>query len=375
MKLEFMSGNMAIAEGAITAGMRFFAGYPITPASDIMEYLAEVLPKKGGVVVQYEDEIASINAALGASWAGVKSMTATSGPGFSLMIEALSLAVITETPVVVVDVMRAGPSTGVPTKTSQSDVFQARYGPHGEHLIPVLSPWSVQEAYDLTIKAFNISELVRTPVILLSDAVVAHMWESVVVKDVNEVEVVNRKKPSTQPNEYLPYKPDDDLIPPMANFGEGYKVIVESLVHDERGYYSQSNDVYRKLLWRLINKVERYIDKIYDYETYYLSDGVEYLIISYGSTARSALAAVRDLRRKGVRVGMFRPKTLWPTKKEVVEKVTKNVKKVFIVENNTGKMVAEFERYIKKAEVISIPLLSLDIPTPEEILEEILRWL
>lgn len=375
MKLEFMSGNMAIAEGAITAGMRFFAGYPITPASDIMEYLAEVLPEKGGLVVQYEDEIASINAALGASWAGVKSMTATSGPGFSLMVEALSLAAITETPVVVADIMRAGPSTGVPTKTSQSDVFQVRYAPHGEHLIPALVPWSVQEAYDLTIKAFNISELVRTPVILLSDAVVAHMWESAVIKDVNEVEIVNRKKPSTPPNEYMPYKPDEDLIPPMANFGEGYKVLVESLAHDERGYYRQSNDVYRKLIWRLVNKVKRHIDKIYDYETYYLNDETEYLIISYGSTARSALAAVRDLRRKGVKVGMFRPKTLWPTKEEVIKEVTKNVKKVFVVENNTGKMVAEFERYIKKAEVVSIPILSLDIPTPEEILEVVSSWL
>jgi len=186
---------------------------------------------------------------------------------------------------------------------------------------------------------------------------------------------VNRKKPSTPPNEYMPYKPDEDLIPPMANFGEGYKVLVESLAHDERGYYRQSSDVYRKLIWRLVNKVKRHIDKIYDYETYYLNNETEYLIISYGSTARSALAAVRDLRRKGVKVGMFRPKTLWPTKEEVIKEVTKNVKKVFVVENNTGKMVAEFERYIKKAEVVSIPILSLDIPTPEEILEVVSSWL
>jgi len=371
---SFISGNTAIAEGAITAGMRFYAGYPITPASEIMEYLAEKLPRIGGVAMQFEDEIASINAAIGASWAGAKSMTATSGPGFSLMLEALGLAVITETPLVVVDVMRAGPSTGVPTKTSQSDIMQVRYGAHGDYVIPVFAPWSAQEAYDLTIKAFNVAESLRTPVILLSDAIIAHLWESVLVADPGEVEIINRKKPSVPPNLYLPYKPDDDLVPPMAVFGEGYNVLVESLVHDERGFYKQDKTTYRNLINRLINKVLSKIDSIFEVETYY-SDDYEYLLVSFGSTARSALAATRALRKSGIKAGLLRLKTLWPLKLEVLEKYCGEAKKVFVIENNTGKLLYDIERVTEDSKAVSLPLLDLEIPEPKDIVEGVKKWL
>jgi 2-oxoglutarate ferredoxin oxidoreductase subunit alpha len=374
MRKSFISGNIAIAEGAITAGMRFFAGYPITPASDIMEYLAERLPEIGGVVTQFEDEIASINAVVGASWAGVKSMTATSGPGFSLMLEALGLAVITETPLVVVDVMRAGPSTGVPTKTSQSDVMQVRYGAHGDYVIPVFAPWSAQEAYDLTIKAFNVAESLRTPVILLSDAVIAHLWESVLLAEPGEVEVINRKKPSSPPDEYLPYKPDNDLVPPMATFGEGYNVIVESLIHDERGFYKQDREAYRNLVKRIVNKVLSRVDSLFEVEAYY-GDDYKYLLVSFGSTARSALAAARILRKSGIKAGLLRLKTLSPLKLETLRKYCDEAEKIFVVENNMGKLVHDVERAAENDKVISLPLLDLEIPEPKDIVEGVRKWL
>ncbi len=374
MRKAFISGNMAIAEGAIIAGMKFFAGYPITPASDIMEYLVERLNEVGGVVVQLEDEITSINAVIGASWAGAKSMTATSGPGFSLMVEALGLAVISETPLVVADIMRTGPSTGVPTKTSQSDVLQVRHGAHGDHIIPVLVPWSVQDAFELTVKAFNIAESLRTPVILLSDAVIAHLWESAVLKDPGEIEVVDRKKPMVPPSEYLPYKPDEDLIPPMASFGDGYNVIVESLVHDEHGYYRQDSDTYRRLITRLTSKIMSNVDKVFEVESYYVNDS-KYVVVSYGSTARAALAAVRVLRSSGVKIGLLRLKTLWPLKPEALREPCRNADLVFVAENNTGKIVADVERFVKNAEVVSLPLLDLEVPTPDEIVEGVKEWL
>jgi 2-oxoglutarate ferredoxin oxidoreductase subunit alpha len=374
MRKSFISGNIAIAEGAITAGMRFFAGYPITPASDIMEYLAERLPEIGGVVTQFEDEIASINAVVGASWAGVKSMTATSGPGFSLMLEALGLAVITETPLVVVDVMRAGPSTGVPTKTSQSDVMQVRYGAHGDYVIPVFAPWSAQEAYDLTIKAFNVAESLRTPVILLSDAVIAHLWESVLLAEPGEVEVINRKKPSSPPDEYLPYKPDNDLVPPMATFGEGYNVIVESLIHDERGFYRQDREAYRNLVKRIVNKVLSRVDSLFEVEAYY-GDDYKYLLVSFGSTARSALAAARILRKSGIKAGLLRLKTLSPLKLETLRRYCDEAEKIFVVENNMGKLVHDVERAAENDKVISLPLLDLEIPEPKDIVEGVRKWL
>lgn len=373
MKKTFTSGNIAVAEGAITAGLKFYAGYPITPSSEIMEYLAEKLPRLGGVVIQMEDEIASINAIIGASWAGVKSMTATSGPGFSLMAEAIGLAVITETPIVVVNVMRAGPSTGVPTKTSQSDVLQARWLAHGDYIVPCYVPWSVQEAYDLTIKAFNTAELLRTPVIVLSDAVIAHLWEPLVIYDEGEVPIINRKIPKTG-EKVIPYKPDPDLIPPMPIFGRGFKAIVESLVHDERGYYAPRDESYKSLVSRLHIKILKRLDYVFDYETYYCSNECEYMLVSYGSTARIAYVAMLELRKRGFKVCMLRLKTLWPLDSEKISKSC-NASRIIVLENNMGKVYMDIERIFKDREVYPAPLLSLELPSLREVIEVINTWL
>ncbi|MEM4809764.1 MAG: 2-oxoacid:acceptor oxidoreductase subunit alpha [Desulfurococcaceae archaeon] len=373
MLKTFTSGNIAIAEGAMTAGLKFFAGYPITPSSEIMEYLAEKLPRKGGVVVQMEDEIASINAAIGASWTGAKAMTATSGPGFSLMAETIGLAIMTETPLVVVNVMRAGPSTGVPTRTSQSDVLQARWVTHGDYVLPSYAPWSVQEAYDLTIKAFNVSELLRTPVILLSDAVIAHLWEPLTIYDHGEVEVIERKRPVKTTDQYLPYMPGDDLVPPMAVFGEGYRVLVESLLHDERGYYSPSNDAYRALIKRLYLKIAKRIDYIFEYDVYNINDS-DILLLSYGSTARMTYLVMNHLRKKGHRVGMVRLKTLWPLYEEKLRTMCSG-KRVIVVENNMGKIYMDIDRICRDSDVYPAPVLSLELPTTKDILEAVEPWL
>lgn len=373
MKKTFVSGNMAVAEGAITAGLRFYAGYPITPSSEIMEYLAEKLPRLNGVVVQMEDEIGSINAIIGASWTGVKAMTATSGPGFSLMAEAIGLAVITETPIVVVNVMRTGPSTGVPTKTSQSDVLQARWLSHGDYIIPCYAPWSVQEAYDLTIKAFNTAELLRTPVILLSDAIIAHLWEPLTIYEPGEVEIINRKQPSTISTDTPPYKPDPDLVPPMPVIGKGYKTIVESLIHDEKGYYAPRDQDYKTLVKRLIMKIMKRIDYIYEHDLRHHEDA-EILLVSYGSTSRSTYNAVVELRKKGVKAGLLRLKTLWPLDEDKIRNSTR-AEKIIVVENNMGKIHMDIERIFKDRDVYSLPVLSLDLPTPREILEVVESWL
>jgi len=374
VRVEYVTSNIAIAEGAMAAGLKFFAGYPITPTSDILEYLAEELPKRGGVVIQLEDEIASINAIIGASWAGAKAMTATSGPGFSLMVEALSFAIITETPIVVVDVMRAGPSTGVPTRSCQYDVFQVRYASHGNYEIPVLVPWSAQEAFDLTVKAFNISEALRVPTILLSDAMLAHTWEKVVIKDASELEIINRKKPKVPPEEYRPFEPEEDLVPPMACFGEGYRVMVESLTHDERGYYVPATEVQERMVCRLVDKVRRNAHLIFDYDTY-LTDDAEYLFYAYGSTARSVYALVKELRKEGVKAGLYRPKALWPFDDKSLKEVSARAKRVFVVENNIGLMYKEVSRALKGKEVIPISVIDLDVPSPDSIREVVSEWL
>ena len=245
---HFLNGDIACAEGAIAAGCRFFAGYPITPATEIAEHLSERMPEFGGIYVQMEDEIASMAAVIGASYAGLKSMTATSGPGFSLMQENIGLAVMTETPCVVVDIMRGGPSTGQPTLPGQQDVMQARWGSHGDYEIIALSPSSVQEMFTLTVEAFNLAETYRVPTMLLGDEIVAHMWEKVLIPSVENLKVNNRKKPKVSPEEYLPFKPEDDLVPPMACFGEGYHFHATGLTHNEHGYpQTQSAEVQYKL--------------------------------------------------------------------------------------------------------------------------------
>ncbi|MEM2007515.1 MAG: 2-oxoacid:acceptor oxidoreductase subunit alpha [Sulfolobales archaeon] len=374
MRYEYLTGNIAIAEASIAAGLKFYAGYPITPTSDIFEHLARELPKHGGYVLQFEDEIASINAVIGASWTCAKSMTATSGPGFSLMLEALSLAVITETPLVVAYVMRTGPSTGVPTRSGQYDVLQSTYGFHGGLVIPVLAPSTPQEAYDLTIRAFNISEMLRTPVVLLSDAVIAHTYGKVAIREKGEVEVVNRIKPSSPPGAYKPYDPVDGLVPPMACFGEGYNVLVESLTHDERGYYAPRTDVQRKLMWRLYKKIVENSEKLFDYSSIYLDD-CDYALVAYGSTALTVHAATKLLREKGHSACAVRLKTLFPVYEEGIINLLRGVKKVFVVENNVGLYYRELRGVMRNKDVISVPLIDLDVPLPQEVVEVVKEWL
>ncbi len=339
----FWQGNMAVAMGAIDAGARFFSGYPITPSSEIAEVLSVELPKVGGKFMQMEDEIAGIAAAIGASVGGLKAITATSGPGFSLKQENLGLACIAEIPIVVVDMQRGGPSTGLPTKPLQGDVMQSRWGTHGDHPIIVLSPSSVKECYYLTIRAFNLSERFRTPVILLGDEIVAHMREGFELPEEGEVEIVNRKRPTVPPDEYLPYKADDDDIPPMAAFGEGYRYHITGLTHDETGFPTNDPKKIDELNRRLYRKIYNYLDEIVDYEEEGI-DGAKVVLLGYGSVSRSALSVSRMLRKEGLPVGYFRPVTVWPFPEREVKEISKKVDLIVVPEMNMGQLVLEVER-------------------------------
>lgn len=371
--VHFMNGDTACAEGAIAAGCRFFAGYPITPATEIAEHLAERMPEFGGIYIQMEDEIASIAAMIGASYAGLKSMTATSGPGFSLMQENIGLAVMTEAPCVIVDIMRGGPSTGQPTLPGQQDVMQAKWGSHGDYEIIALSPCSVQEMFSLTVEAFNLSETYRIPTMLLGDEIVAHMWEKVVIPSPEKLQIVNRKSPRSAPEEYLPFKPDDDLVPPMAVFGQGYRFHATGLTHDEHGYpQTQSSEVQSRLVHRLCDKIRNNVDRIVRVEEIMVEDA-EIVVVAYGIVARSALSAVKKARAAGIKAGLLRPITLWPFPEKHVAKVAKHAKAIVVPEMNCGQLVREVERAAKTTPVSFLSKLGEDPHTPSEILEEIRR--
>lgn len=365
-----MSGNFAAAEGAIAAGCRFFAGYPITPSSEIAERLARRLPQVGGVFIQMEDEIASMAAILGASCAGVKSMTATSGPGFSLMQENIGLGFITETPCVVIDVQRGGPSTGLPTLTSQADMMQARWGSHGDYEVIAYAPSSPQEMFDLTVKAFNMAEKYRTPVFVMADEIVGHMIERVVIPREEDIKIINRKRPRVGPEGgFKPFQPDSDLVPPMALAGEGYRIHVTGLTHDERGYPAVDPETQERMLSRLLQKIQSNKHDIIEYEEHYLEDA-QIIIVTYGSTARSAMLAMREARAQGIKVGMLRLITCWPFPEE---KVAELADRVFIVpEVNFGQMAREVER-IAKIPVVRVSHAGGDIMKPEAILKALIR--
>jgi 2-oxoglutarate ferredoxin oxidoreductase subunit alpha len=370
---HFMNGDTACAEGAIVAGCRFFAGYPITPATEIAERLAERMPEVGGIYIQMEDEIASIAAVIGASYAGLKAMTATSGPGFSLMQENIGLAVMTETPCVIVDVMRGGPSTGQPTLPGQQDVMQAKWGSHGDYEIIALSPSSVQEMFDLTIEAFNLSEIYRVPTILLADEVVGHMWEKVVIPSPENVKIVNREKPNVPPEKYLPFMSSESLVPPMACFGEGFNFHATGLTHDEYGYpQTQSSEVQERLVKRLCDKIRRNADKIVKVEEVMLEDA-DIVVVAYGIVARAALSAIRRARAEGIKAGLLRPITLWPFPEKHATDVARKAKKVVVAEMNCGQLLREVQRAAKETPVVFLPKLGEDPHTPMEILEEIRR--
>lgn len=367
----FMNGDVACAEGAISAGCRFFAGYPITPATEVAERMAERLPEVGGTFIQMEDEIASMAAILGSSWAGVKSMTSTSGPGFSLMMENIGLGAMTETPCVVVNVQRAGPSTGLPTLTAQGDVMQARWGSHGLYSIIALSPSSPQEMFDLTIKAFNLSEQYRTPVIILADESIGHMSERVIIPPADEISLSPRRRPSVSPESYKPYEPDADLVPPMANAGEGYKFHVTGLTHDERGYPVMTAEAQHALVRRLLDKIERHRDRIIEVE----EDGVrnaEVIVCSYGISARVAKLAVNSARKEGIRVGMVRLITVWPFPEDRMRALARRIKAFVVPELNAGQIALEVERCAGgAAETVLVPHMGGAVHDPEIILEAI----
>ncbi|MBO8131369.1 MAG: 2-oxoacid:acceptor oxidoreductase subunit alpha [Candidatus Marinimicrobia bacterium] len=366
-KTMMIHGNTACAEAAIMAGCRFFAGYPITPSSEIAEYLAYKLPLLDGIFIQMEDEIASICAVIGASIAGLKAMTATSGPGFSLMQENIGFACIAEIPCVIVDVQRGGPSTGLPTLPSQQDVMQSRWGTHGEHPIIVLTPSSASETFHLTIKAFNLSEKFRVPVILLTDEITAHLTEKVTIPDKDQIKIINRKKPAVPPEKYIPYQIDDTYIPAMANFGDGYRYHITGLVRDEQGFPTNDPEIIEKQLIRLNQKLEKYRNEIIEYDTQFTED-FEKLVICYGSPYRAAKNAVTRARDKGIKVGLIKLKTLWPFPGEEIKPYTAKAKKIIIPEMNLGQVA-----YLIKSEVcdddkiIKINKINGEPITPEEI--------
>ncbi len=342
MKTVLLQGNEACARGAIAAGCRFFAGYPITPSSEIVEVMAKELPRVGGAFIQMEDEIASIAACLGASLAGVKALTATSGPGFSLKQENIGYAAMAEIPVVVVNVQRFGPSTGMPTAPAQGDFYQARWGTHGDHPVVVLAPWSVEETYRLTIRAFNLAEVYRLPVILLLDEGVAHLRERVELPEAGELAVWERPKPEESSDAYDPAAYATEEVPPMPPLGAGYRLRVTGLVHGPDGFPSESQETVARLLRRLCGKVEGKPELLQKEEEG--TDDASVLVVAYGSTARGAAAAVRAARERGWPVAMFRPVTVWPFPEARIGELAAKVREILVPELSLGQLSREVER-------------------------------
>ena len=340
-----VAGNHACALAAIAAGCRFFAGYPITPSSEIAEFMSRELPRVDGVFIQMEDEIASIAAIIGASLGGSKTMTATSGPGFSLMQENLGYAAMTETPCVIINVMRGGPSTGMPTRPAQGDIMQARWGSHGDHPIIVVAPASVQEIHSETIRAFNLAEEFRTPVVVLYDEIVAHLMEMVELPAAGTIKQVDRKWADAAQANYLPYAETPDLVPPMSRPGDGHRVHVTGLTHTPDGFPTQKPDLADRALMRILDKIEKNrgkIEKIEAIET----DDADILIVAIGIVARAARSAGASLRSEGIKVGLLRPVTLWPFPEAAVRAAANNARVVLVPEMNTGQLNREVERLV-----------------------------
>jgi 2-oxoglutarate ferredoxin oxidoreductase subunit alpha len=367
---HFVHGDWACAEGAISAGCDYYAAYPITPATEIAERIAHRFPRIGGKFIQFEDEIGAIASVIGASFTGKKAMTATSGPGISLMLENIGLAVMTEAPCVIINVMRGGPSTGQPTMGAQGDVMQCKWGMHGDAEIIALAPSSVQECYDLTVEAFNLSEKFRVPVFVLSDANIGHMYEKLVIPEENNLVLVNRKKPKVKPEFYEPYRVDEGLVPPMANFGEGYKFYSTGLTHNEKGYPDMSVETQDKLIRRLNDKIRKNKEKITRAEKINTDDS-EILVIAYGITSRSAVTAVKQARKEGIKAGLFRLISLWPFPDYLISELALENREIIVSEMNYGQLVREVERASGPTSVSFIPKLGENPPTPEEILNKI----
>ena len=368
---HYLDGDFACAEGALAAGCRFFAGYPITPSTEVAERFSERIPEVGGIFIQMEDEMASMNAILGASWGGVKTMTSTSGPGFSLMMENIGLGAMMEVPCVVVNVQRGGPSTGLPTMVGQADMMQARWGSHGDYEIIALSPNSPQECFYVAIEAFNLAEKYRVPVFIMMDECVGHMTEKVIIPPAEEIELYPRRLTNSPPAEYLPYMPEDDLVPSMIIAGQGYKIHTTGLTHDERGYPVMTVEAQEKLVHRLVNKIRLNADHIIHIEEED-TEGAEVVVVSYGISSRVALAAIDEARAAGIRVGRLRLITVWPFPEKRIRELAPKVKAFVVPEINYGQMVLEVERCAAgQAKTILVPHGGGDVHNPQDILEAI----
>jgi 2-oxoglutarate ferredoxin oxidoreductase subunit alpha len=364
-------GNEACARGAIAAGCRFFAGYPITPASEIAEIMSRLLPQHRGVFLQMEDEIASICTSLGAVWGGAKACTATSGPGFTLMQEGIGWAAETDTPIVVIDVMRGGPATGQPTASSQQDVMQARYGSHGDYEVIALTPSSVQEAFDLTVKAFHLAEAYRNPVLVLTDEIVGHTREKIRIPEKGGT--VPRPSPRSSPRDYVPFRElSQGRLDGMPVFNQGYGVLVDGQLHDEFGIRAGHRpDVSAALVERICRKIADHADDLVDLEEWMLDDA-EVVLITFGSPARPALRAVKEARAQGIKAGFLKLRILWPFPEKAIDRTGARARKIVVPEMNVGKIYREVERLVKgRAEVISLPKLGGEVHTPSEIFKAI----
>jgi len=367
-KVKFLQGNEACALGAVKAGLKFFGGYPITPSSEVAEVCSVELPKVGGRFVQMEDEIASIASIIGASLAGAKSMTATSGPGFSLMQEALGMAIMGEVPIVVVSVMRGGPSTGHPTGPSQGDLMQARWGTHGDHPIISIYPESVNEIYYEVIRAFNLAEKYRQPVVFLMDEILGHMKESVFVDD-KKINIVERRKIKRDQNNYEPFYIEND-IPITANYGEGYRFHITGLFHDETGFPDVSGENIQKNIDRMYRKIENNLDDIQKNEEINIED-MDVLLLSVGTQARSAKMAIKKLNEENVKAGFLRPVTLWPFPGKRIEELGNKVDNIVVVEMNKGQLADEAKKYVDKEKIVSLNKLNSELISPDEIIEKV----
>ena len=370
---HFIDGDHAACEGALAAGCRFIAGYPITPSTEVVERVAPRIPRVGGVFIQMEDEIASSIAILGAAWAGKKVMTVTSGPGLSLMMEHVGLAAITETPCVIIDVQRGGPSTGLPTLPAQADMMQVKWGSHGDYEPIAICPNSPQECFDLMIKAFNLAEQYRVPVFFMMDEVVGHMTERVVIPPADQIDVKERRWTTKKPGDYKPYEAGADGVPDMVKAGDGYRIHITGLTHDERGYPAMTPPAQDKLVKRLLNKIREHREELVDVR----EDGVEgadVVVVSFGITSRVAAAAIESARRKGVKVGHLRLIIAWPFPISRIKALAEKVKAFVVPELNMGQMALEVERAVAgKTKVIGITHAGGTVHEPEVIEAEIME--
>ncbi len=370
-KERVLQGNRACAEGAIAAGCRFFGGYPITPSTEIAEILAAELPKVGGKFIQMEDEIASLASVIGASVAGVKSMTATSGPGFSLMQEHIGYAYMTEVPCVIVDVQRGGPSTGLPTKVAQADTMQARWGTHGDYFAIAVAPSSVAECFELTIRAFNLSEKYRTPVIVLMDEVVGHMREKIESPDPDQIRIINRMKPTVPPEWYQHFEINPHFVSPMASFGEGYRFNITGLIHDPFGFPTDQPSEIKEKLDKLRNKICHNLNDIIQVREEFMDDAT-IAVFAYGIVARAARQAVRMAREKRIKAGLIQPLTIWPFPDLHMERILEQLDLIIVAELNQGQLIGEVLRVNRgKARVRGLRRYDSELITPDQIFEKI----